>query len=60
MQLLNFSLKKSAILSASEYARLYNENVDNIEAVNMILPRIGADSHFGKFKVVYSPNAVRV
>ena len=60
MQLLNFSMKKSALLSPSEYVRLYNEHSNNIESVNMILPRLGIDDHFGKFKVVYSTNYFEV
>lgn len=61
MRLLNlFSTKKSAVLSPSEYVQLYNNNADNIEAVSVILPRIGVDDHFGMFKVVYSPNIVKV
>ena len=55
MQLLKLSpMNKSAVLSPSEYVQLYDSNSDKIEAVSVILPRIGVDDHFGMFKVVYS------
>ena len=60
MQLLNFSMKKSAVLSPAEYVQLYNENTDSIDSVRIILPRLGADNHFGMFKVVYSPKCFDV
>lgn len=60
MQLINFSMKKSAVLSPAEYVQLYNENADIIDSVRMILPRIGVDNHFGMFKVEYSPDTVRL
>lgn len=60
MQLLNFSMKKSAVLSPAEYVQLYNENTDSIDSVRMILPRLGVDNHFGMFKVVYSPKCLEV
>ncbi len=60
MQLLNFSMNKSAVLSPSEYVKLCNEDADSIESVTMILPRLGEDNHFGKFKVIYSQNFTRL
>lgn len=60
MQLLNFSMKKSAVLSPAEYVQLYNENTDSIASVCIILPRLGVDNHFGMFKVVYSPKCFDV
>ena len=60
MKLLNLSLKKSAVLSPSEYIELYDKNAGSIESVNVILPRIGVDTHFGLFKVVYAPKHYEV
>lgn len=59
MKLLNFSMKKSAVLSPSEYIQLCDENPDSIEAVTILLPRLGTDDHFGKFKVIYSSKLTR-
>ena len=60
MKLLNLSLKKSAVITPSEYIRLYNKHPESIESVSAILPRIGLDSHFGLFKVVYAPEHYEV
>ncbi len=60
MELLNLSLKKSAVITPSEYIRLYDKHPESIESVSMILPRIGIDSHFGLFKVNYAPEYYEV
>ncbi len=60
MQFLDMVLKKSDVLSAEEYLKLYTESPDSIATVRVIPPRIGVDNHFGKFEVFYSSNHYEV
>ena len=55
MKIFNISMKRSAILSPSEYIKLFNEAPASIKTVRMILPELGRDRHYGKFKVTYNP-----
>lgn len=55
MNLLDFPLKKSAVLTPYEYMRLYDRHPESIESASFIIPRIGVDNHFGLFKVDYAP-----
>ena len=54
MQLIDVSLKKSDILSPSQYVELFLSNPTCIEDVSMLLPQLGKDNNFGSFKVTYS------
>ena len=60
MQFLDMLSKKSDILSAEEYIKLYTESPDSINFVRMKIPRLGIDDHFGKFEVFYSPDHFEV
>ena len=56
MQLLDMSLRKTAVLTPGEYVKLFEEAPDSIDSVRMILPRIGKDDDFGSFKVFFTPD----
>lgn len=54
MRMLDMKLNKSAILTPSEYLKLYSECPECIKRSRMIPPRIGKDKHFGKMQVVFA------
>ena len=54
MRMLDMKLNKSAILTPSEYLKLYSECPECIKRARMIPPRIGKDKHFGKMQVVFA------
>ena len=54
MRTLNMKLSKSAILTPSEYLKLYSKCPECIKKARMIPPRIGKDRHFGRMQVVFA------
>jgi len=54
MRMLDMKLNKSAILTPSEYLKLYSECPECIKRARMIPPRIGKDKHFGRMQVVFA------
>ena len=54
MRMLDMKLNKSAILTPSEYLKLYSECPECIKRSRMIPPRISKDKHFGKMQVVFA------
>lgn len=56
MKYFDFTLRKSAVLTAGEYMKLYTNAPESIDFVRMLMPRVGIDKHFGKFEVTYTPD----
>lgn len=48
------------MLTARDFLNLCEKSPESIGQVRVILPRIGIDSHFGKFEVTYKPGHYEV
>lgn len=54
MRTLDMTLSKSAIMTPSQYIKLYSKCPECIKRARMIPPRIGKDKHFGRMQVVFA------
>ena len=54
MRTLDMMLSKSAIMTPSQYIKLYSKCPECIKRARMIPPRIGKDKHFGRMQVVFA------